>query len=384
MKLYEYQSREIFAQCDIPVPRGGVAFTLQEVRNIAKGLGGPVIIKTQRLDDLPYDRSRAILASDVNDAWLHAEEIFSHHTSNLGVQKVLVEEAMDVKQEFYLTISLDRSLGQSVLTAATRAVDPAKSEANTQQDMLVQLPIDPIFGLMGFQARNLAFDLGLRGELLDAFVNIANGLHKAYLETDARLAEINSLIITSDYELIATSPRIELDDNALYRHANLADKRVFQEGSEAERLAYQAGLSYIKLVGNIGCIVNGAGLAMATLDMIKHYGGRGANFLDIGGGAGAYKVTAALRILLNDPEINVILFNIFGGITRCDEVAIGILDALAEVKAEIPLVVRLAGTREKEGHTMLANAQLPCTRSLSEAIQTAISLAKGERVAWAF
>jgi succinyl-CoA synthetase beta subunit len=228
---------------------------------------------------------------------------------------------------------------------------------------------------MDYQARDLAFDLGLRRAYINQFVKIVKGLYDVFINTDASLAEINPLVITADERLLAVDGKIVLDDNALFRHPDLAQLRDGQEESPAEREARQAGLSYVKLDGEIGCMVNGAGLAMATMDIVKQYGGEPANFLDIGGGAKADKVAAALRIILSDPKVKAVLFNIFGGITRCDEVAKGILEALEQVRTTVPMVARLVGTNEAEGRQILAEANFPSAASLGEAAQTAVALA---------
>jgi succinyl-CoA synthetase beta subunit len=229
---------------------------------------------------------------------------------------------------------------------------------------------------MDYQARNLAFDLGMRRAFIRQFTTIAQGLYRAFVESDASLAEINPLVVSGDDKLLAVDGKIVLDDNALFRHKDLAELRDIQEEAEAERQARQAGLSYVKLDGEIGCMVNGAGLAMATMDIIKLYGAEPANFLDIGGGAKSDKVAAALGIILSDPHVKAVLFNIFGGITRCDEVARGILEALEAVPTEVPMVARLVGTNEEEGRQILAEAQMETAKSLAEAAQKAVALAQ--------
>jgi len=384
MKLYEYQSKQIFARCGIPIPRGKVAFTPTEVRDIAKMLGDRVMVKSQVLTNGRYEAGGIMLASDADEAQIYAEEILSRNVKGLTVQKVLIEEIVETKKEYYLAITIDRTLGKPALLASTHGGAEIENIVREDPEAVIRLPIDPLCGLLNFQSRNLAFDLGLRRRSIENFVTIAEGLYKAFVENDARLVEINPLVITPNEDLIAIDAKIDLDDNALFRHPNLADKRVFQEGDDAERQAYQAGLTYIKLDGDIGCMVNGAGLALATMDLVRRYGGQPANFLDIGGGANAYKVAVALRIILTDPDVKVILFNIFGGITRCDDVAIGILDAMTEVKTNIPVIARLAGTNGEEGRAILAAAHIPCSKYFKEAAKTAIALSEGEKVSWAF
>jgi len=249
--------------------------------------------------------------------------------------------------------------------------------AKSTPEKIYKLAIDPAMGLMDFQARNLAFDLGMRRAFIRQFTTIAQGLYRAFVECDASLAEINPLVVTGDDKLLAVDGKIVLDDNALFRHKDLAELRDVQEEAEAERYARQAGLSYVKLDGEIGCMVNGAGLAMATMDIVKLYGAEPANFLDIGGGAKSDKVAAALRIILSDPNVKAVLLNIFGGITRCDEVARGILEALDEVPTDVPMIARLVGTNEEEGRQILAEAQMATAKSLAEAAERAVALARG-------
>ena len=249
--------------------------------------------------------------------------------------------------------------------------------AKENPDAIKRVAVDPVFGLMNFQATNLAYDLGLKGHYVGQFTKIIKGLYQAFMDTDASLAEINPLVVTGDEQLLAVDGKIVLDDNALYKHPDLAEMRDIQEESPSEREARLAGLNFIKLDGEIGCMVNGAGLAMATMDIVQHFGGSPANFLDIGGGANAEKVAKALRIILQDPNVKSILFNIFGGITRCDEVAKGILEALKQVPTDVPMVARLVGTNEEEGQKILAEANFPSATSLSDAAQQAVALAKG-------
>jgi succinyl-CoA synthetase beta subunit len=295
----------------------------------------------------------------------------------IAVDKVLIDEAADIKEEIYLGIVIDRALQKPVIIASASGGIDIEEVAQTRPEAIIRLPIDPQIGLMDYQARDLAFELGLRRNFINQFVQIIKGLYQAFIDCDASLAEINPLVVTGSERLLAVDGKMVLDDNALFRHSDLAEMRDVQEEAPAEREARRAGLSYVKLDGEIGCMVNGAGLAMATMDIIKHYGGEPANFLDVGGGAKAEKVAAALRIILSDPKVKAVLFNIFGGITRCDEVARGILEALNEVKTNVPMVARLVGTNEEEGHRILAEANLPSASSLGEAAQKAVALARG-------
>lgn len=377
MKLHEYQSKRVFAEHGVPIPKGEVATSPTEAREIARKLGGQVVIKSQVLVGGRGKAGGIKVAIDANEAEQLADQILGMEIKGLTVDKVLVDPAVDIKEEIYLGIVIDRALQKPVIIASSEGGVEIEEVAKTNPEAIKRLPIDPQMGLMDYQARNLAFDLGLRRTLINQFVRIVKGLYQAFISSDANLAEINPLVITGDEQLLGVDGKIVLDDSGLFRHPQLAELRDVQEETPAEREARLAGLSYVKLDGEIGCMVNGAGLAMATMDIVKQYGGEPANFLDIGGGAKADKVAAALRIILSDPKVKSVLFNIFGGITRCDEVARGILEALKEVPTDIPMVARLVGTNEEEGRQILAEANFPSASSLGEAAQKAVELAKG-------
>jgi len=377
VKLHEYQSKRIFADYGVPIPQGDTATSASEVRQIAKQVDGPVVIKSQVLVGGRGKAGGIKLAKNPNEAEKIAEQILGMKIKGLTVDTVLVDPAASIKQELYLGVVVDRAQQKPVIIASAEGGVEIEEVAKTNPNAIIRLPVEPDLGLLDYQARDLAFELGLRRTFINQFVQIVKGLYKAFIHSDASLAEINPLVVTEDDTLLAVDGKIVLDDNALFRHPHLAELRDMQEESPAEREARLAGLSYVKLDGEIGCMVNGAGLAMATMDIIKHYGAEPANFLDIGGGAKADKVAAALRIILSDPKVKAVLFNIFGGITRCDEVAHGILTALDEVKADIPMVARLVGTNEEEGHQILSEANFPSASSLGEAAQKAVALAKG-------
>ncbi len=377
MKLHEHQSKRIFAEFGIPIPPGEVATSPTEARTIAKELGGSVVIKSQVLVGGRGKAGGIKLAKDPEEAEALAEQILGMDIKGLTVDKVLVDQAVEIKEEIYLGIVIDRALQTPVIIASAEGGVEIEEVAKTNPEAIIRLPIDLQMGLLDYQARDLAFDLGLRRAFINQFVKIVKGLYLAFLNSDASLAEINPLIVDGDERLVAVDGKIVLDDNALFRHPSLAELRDSQEESPAEREARLAGLSYVKLDGQIGCMVNGAGLAMATMDIVKQYGGEPANFLDIGGGAKAEKVAAALRIILSDPKVKAVLFNIFGGITRCDEVAKGILEALKEVDTDLPMIARLVGTNEAEGRQILAEANFPSAANLAEAAERAVALAKG-------
>jgi succinyl-CoA synthetase beta subunit len=376
VKLHEYQSKRVFARYSVPIPDGDVATAPAEARQIAQRLGGPVVVKAQVLVGGRGKAGGIKVARDANEAEELAEQILGMTIKDLTVEKVLIDQAADIREEIYLGITIDRTQRKPVMMASSEGGVEIEEIAKVTPEKIFKLAIDPAMGLMDFQARNLAFDLGMRRTFIRQFTTIAKGLYRAFVESDASLAEINPLVVTGDEKLLAVDGKIVLDDNALFRHKDLAELRDVQEEAEAERLARQAGLSYVKLDGEIGCMVNGAGLAMATMDIIKLYGAEPANFLDIGGGAKSEKVATALRIILSDPSVKAVLFNIFGGITRCDEVARGILEALEEVPTDVPMVTRLVGTNEKEGRQILAEAQMATAKSLAEAAETSVALAR--------
>jgi succinyl-CoA synthetase beta subunit len=295
----------------------------------------------------------------------------------LKVKKVLVDEAANIGREIYLGIVVDRTTKRVVMMASAEGGVEIEEVARISPEKIHKVYIDPFLGLQPFQAREVAFGIGVEKELIGSFSAIAQGLWRTFAGTDASLAEINPLVVTGDHKLLAVDGKIVLDDNGLFRHPDLAEMRDLDEEAPAETEARKNGLSYVKLDGNVGCMVNGAGLAMASMDVIKLFGGAPANFLDIGGGAKADKVAAALRMILSDPNVKSVLFNIFGGITRCDEVAKGILVALEQVKPKVPMVVRLVGTNEEEGRRLLADANMMATTSLVEAAKLAVAAAQG-------
>jgi succinyl-CoA synthetase beta subunit len=377
VKLHEYQSKRIFGEHGIPIPKGQVASTPAEARQIAEILGGAVVVKSQVLVGGRGKAGGIKVAQNPAQAEVQAERILGMKIKGLTVNTVLIDEAVDIKNEIYLGIVIDRTISKPVFIASAQGGVEIEEVAKKNPEAIVRQPVDPLMGLLDYQARSLVFELGLPRKLTGSFAKIAHGLYKAFVEVDASLAEINPLVITAEESLLAVDGKIVLDDNALFRHPGLAQMRDVQEEAPAERAAREMGLSFVQLKGNIGCMVNGAGLAMATMDIVKHYGAEPANFLDIGGGAKADKVSAALRIILSDPNVKAVLFNIFGGITRCDEVANGILAALEEVKTDIPMVARLVGTNQEEGRAILAAANFPNATSLGEAAQKAVALAKG-------
>jgi succinyl-CoA synthetase beta subunit len=382
MKLHEYQSKQIFNRFGIPVPQGIVAENASEARNAAREIGLPVVIKAQVLVGGRGKAGGVKIARTLEEAEANAEHILGLTIKGLPVRKVLVDPAAEILSEIYLGVVVDRAIRRAVLMASAAGGVDIEEVAATTPEKIVRVPIDPFVGLPDYLARDVAVSIGLPRDHWNEFIKIAKGLAAAFVANDASLAEINPLAIVSNdgsSRLLALDGKMVIDDNALFRHPELAAMRDPDEESEAERKARNADLSFVSLDGDIGCLVNGAGLAMATLDIIQHFGGRPANFLDVAGGARAEKVAAALRIVLSDPKVKVVLFNIFGGITRCDEVARGIVQALAEVKTQVPMVARITGTNKEEGDRILASANLITANSAAEAAQKAVALARAAR-----
>ncbi len=375
MNLHEYQSKRIFARNGIPIPSGEVATTPTAVRDIAVRLGKSVVVKAQVLVGGRGKAGGIKVAQTPDEAEQKAEAILGMNIKGLTVKKVLVDEASNIAREIYLGAVLDRASRRVVLMASSEGGVDIEAVAASTPEKIITVAVHPFLGLRDHQARILADGIGLPREHASEFIRIAKALYKTYLETDASLAEINPLVITGANKMIALDGKISVDDSALFRHTDIAEMRDPDEENPAEREANRFGLSYINLDGEIGCMVNGAGLAMATMDIVKLYGGNPANFLDIGGGAQADKVAAALRIILSDSRVKAVLINIFGGITRCDEVARGILQAIGTLQVKVPFVVRLVGTNEEEGRQILAEANLITATSLADAAQKAVAAA---------
>jgi succinyl-CoA synthetase beta subunit len=374
MKLHEYRSKHIFAQHGIPIPRGRVAAIADEVRAIAEELGGRVVVKAQVLVGGRGKAGGIRLAKTADEAKDVAASVLQMEIKGLPVRKVLVDEAVDIADEIYLGVTNDRTTNSPVMIASAEGGVDIEEVARTDPRLIVRMPVDPLLGWREYQGRDLASTIELPREHWRDFMDIAKGLYEAYESSDATLAEINPLVITKGGRLLALDGKMVIDDNALYRHPEIAEMRDLDEELAEEREARKFGLSYVKLDGDIGCLVNGAGLAMATMDVINLFEGKPANFLDIGGGASAEKVSAALGIILRDPDVKVVLINIFGGITRCDEVARGLLKALKKIKTKVPIVARLVGTNEAEGQELLAKEDIQTAQSLADAAKKAVHM----------
>ncbi len=376
MNLHEYQSKQIFARYGIPIPRGRVASNSDEVKQIAEELGGRVVVKSQVLVGGRGKAGGIRLAKTAEEAQELANRILGMEIKGLPVRRVLVDEAVGIEKEIYLGITNDRAARKPVMIASAEGGVDIEEVAARSPDRIIRLHIDPLLGLREYQSRDIAVAIDLPKEYWRQFTAVAEGLWQVYKDNDATLVEINPLVITKEKKLIALDGKMVIDDNALFRRPDIAEKRDLDVEAPEEITARKYGLSYIKLDGQIGCMVNGAGLAMATMDIIKLYGGQPANFLDIGGGAGADKVAAAFRIILSDPNVCAVLINIFGGITRGDEVARGILSAINEVKPTVPMIVRLVGTNAEEGRRLLADAKMITAETLAEAAEKSVAAAK--------
>jgi succinyl-CoA synthetase beta subunit len=378
VKLHEYQSKQLFAQFGIPVPRGRIAKTPAEARQVAEELGGRVVVKSQVLVGGRGKAGGIKLADSPDKAEEVAGQILGMEIKGLTVGTVLIDEAANIQQEIYLGVVIDRAARKPVIMASSEGGVEIEEVARIKPEAIVKAYIDPFLGPREYQTRNLAIGMALDQAHWRDFHKIAVGLAKCFDDCDASLAEINPLVITAEGALLAVDGKMLIDDNSLYRHPDLAAMRDVSEETPAETEARRHDLSYVDLDGEIGCMVNGAGLAMTTMDITKLYGGSPANFLDIGGGAQSEKVAAALRIILADPKVKAVLINIFGGITRCDEVAQGILDALQVVPTQVPMVARLVGTNATEGRAMLADKEMITATTLVEAAQKAVAAARGE------
>jgi len=377
MKLHEYQSKQIFAKYGIPIPKGRIAVIADEAKHIAKELGCRVVVKSQVLVGGRGKAGGIRLAKTPHEAAEVTARILAMEIKGLPVRKVLVEEAANIESEIYIGITNDRAARKPVMMASAAGGVDIEEVARTLPEKIIKVYIDPLLGLRDYQARDIAAGIDLKREYWRSFAMIANGLWQAFQDNDATLVEINPLVIISDESLIAVDGKMLIDDNALFRQPKIADMRDLDIEAPSEVEARRYGLSFIKLEGNIGCMVNGAGLAMTTMDIIKLFGGAPANFLDIGGGASSEKVATALRIILQDANVKAVLINIFGGITRCDEVARGILDALSNIQTNVPMVVRLVGTNAEEGRQILMDADMVTAETLADATRKAVAVVNG-------
>ena len=378
MNIHEYQAADILAGYGVPVNAGQVATTPAEARAAAEALGR-VAVKAQVHTGGRGKAGGIKLATTPDEAEEVAGRILGMDIRGHTVHKVLVVPAVAIKQEFYLGAILDRAnRAVTLMTSAEGGID-IEEVARETPERIIRVQADRVLGLQDFQARQLAFGLGLPPAQVGGFVAIARQVYAAFVGEDASLVEINPLILTEDDRWLALDSKISIDDNALFRHPQAEELRDMAEEEPTEIEARAGGISFVKLEGNVGCVVNGAGLAMATLDAIKAAGGEPANFLDVGGGASAERVTQALRLVLADPRVESVLFNIFGGITRGDAVARGIKEGLGQIQTDIPIVVRLVGTNAEEGRAILADANLITAETMSEAARKAVEAAASKQ-----
>jgi succinyl-CoA synthetase beta subunit len=376
MKMHEYQARDVLAHYGIPFPLGRVAYTPDQVRAIARGAGRSVVVKAQILAGGRGKAGGVKLARTPDEAAEYARAMLGAEVRGRLVQKVLVCEALAVSRELYLGAVLDRTVkGVTIMASAMGGVD-IEEVARSSPKAIAKVSADPLLGLVDSQTRELAAAVDLcTGEQAKAFREITKALFKAFLECDCTMLEINPLALTESGEVVALDSKMEIDDNALYRQPTLAALRDTSEEEPSELEAQRVGVTYVKLDGNVGCIVNGAGLAMATMDSIKHHGGEPANFLDIGGGAHADQIGAALDIVLRDRNVRAVLFNIFGGITRCDVVAQALVDRMEQRGVSIPVVARLVGTNAAEGRQILTGTRVSPATTMAEAAALVVALA---------
>jgi len=367
MKIHEYQAKEVFRRYGVAVPRGFLAQTADEAEDAAHKLGTPMVVVKAQIHAGGRGKGGGVkLAKSPAEAREIASRMLgmmlkTHQTGPLGqkVRKVYVEEGLPIAQELYLGATLDRAASRVTLISSNEGGVEIEETAAKHPEKILRQTVDPAVGVLDFQGRALAFGLGLSGGTVSKFLDFCRALYRAYLETDASLAEVNPLVLLKDGSVVALDAKMSFDDNALYRHPDIVEFRDVDEEDPIEAKAKEYDLSYIALDGNIGCMVNGAGLAMATMDTIKLVGGSPANFLDVGGGASQDKVTAAFKLILADEKVRAILINIFGGIMRCDVIAAGVVAAAKEVRLGVPLVVRLEGTNVEQGKQILKSSGLP-------------------------
>jgi len=386
MNIHEYQAKSVLKSFGVAVPQGGVASTSQEAREVAQTLQGPPWVVKAQIHAGGRGKGGGVkLARSIDEVTTLADQILgmtliTPQTGPQGrlVKKVYVEEGCAIEKEFYLSLLVDRATSRVTFLASTEGGVEIEEVAATHPEKIIKATIDPVVGFQAFQGRNLAYGLGLKGDQVKELTKLAKGLYEAFMALDASLIEVNPLVLTKAGHILALDAKMSFDDNALYRHQNIEDLRDLAEEDPVEREAALHEISYIKLDGNIGCMVNGAGLAMATMDIIKLYGGAPANFLDVGGGAPKERVTEAFKLILSDPNVRGVLVNIFGGIMRCDIIAEGIVAAVKEVQLKVPLVVRLEGTNKALGQEIFSKSGLPILSAddLSEAAQLIVKEVK--------
>ena len=379
MKIHEYQAREIFKKYGLPVPNHVLCHSVEDVKKAMESIDHLVVIKAQVLTGGRGKAGGVKLAKTKEAAVQAAEQIFGMDIKGFKVEKVIVADAVDIGHEYYVGLINDRNTKSVILMVSAEGGVEIEEVAKNTPELIHRFSINPQTGLLDFQARNIAMKLFDDVKLARQAAGIFQKLYQVFVETDSTLAEINPMVLTPDKKILAIDGKMNFDDNALYRQPEILALREVDEDEQKEIDAKEKGLTYIKLDGNIGCMVNGAGLAMATMDMIKLYGGSPANFLDIGGSSSPQKVVDAMNILISDKNVQAVMINIFGGITRCDDVARGLIEALKVIETKVPVVVRLSGTNAEEGLALLKKTGLPTVSTMSEAAQQAIKLSQSEK-----
>jgi succinyl-CoA synthetase beta subunit len=359
MDLLEYQGKQLFAKHGVPVPEGRPATTVPEAVMAAEDLGFPVVIKAQVQIGGRGKAGGIKLANDRAEAEEHATAILGMDIRGYSVHELYVEKASEIDEEYYAAIVFDRSAKKPMVMLSRMGGMDVEEVAETDPEAMRMLHVDPLLGLQDFHGRRLAFESGIADDVIRPVGAMLAKLYDVFVREDATLVEVNPLLITKSREVVALDAKVTVDDNALYRHPDVAELRDLSAEDPQERMAKERGLTYVKLDGNVGILGNGAGLVMSTLDVVAQAGGRPANFLDAGGGSKAEAITSAVEVILSDDKVRAVLFNIFGGITRCDEVAKGLIEAFEQIKPDVPFVVRLDGTNDQEGRALLAEANLP-------------------------
>jgi succinyl-CoA synthetase beta subunit len=395
MNIHEYQAKQLLAKYGVAVLKGGVAYTPAEAKQVAQDLGGPVwVVKSQihaggrgagRFKNDPNGKGGVRVVKSVEDVATNADQMLGQvlvtkQTGPAGkeVKRLYIEQGCDIRRELYLSFLIDRATSKVTIVASTEGGMEIEEVAHNHPEKIIKVAIDPVEGFQQYHGRQIAFGLGLEGKQVNTAVKFLAGLYKAFMDLDCSIVEINPLVVTGGDELIALDAKVNFDDNALFRHKDIEELRDESEEDPAELEAARHSLNYIKLDGQIGCMVNGAGLAMATMDIIKLYGSEPANFLDVGGGATKERVTTAFKLILSDPNVEGILVNIFGGIMRCDVIAEGVVAAAREVSLNVPLVVRLEGTNVELGKKIMAQSGLPiiAADNLADAAEKVVKAVK--------
>lgn len=377
MRLFEYEAKAAFHQVSIPLPPSGLATTPEEAEKITSDLASPVVVKAQILAGGRGKAGGIKFASTASEAKSIAADLLQMTIHDHPVHRLLIEKQLDIQQEIYLGITIDRSRRRAVVICSAMGGVDIEQVAEEHPEQISRFWVDPILGLRDFEARQVVKNAGFDGRLMLQIAGILLKLWQAFIKNDAELTEINPLIVTKDGEVLAADARLNVDDNALFRHKSLAERvsAGISEQTELEQRAQKLGMTYVELEGNIGIIGNGAGLVMATMDAVKYYGGAPANFLDVGGGATADRMHQALDIVLSHPDVEAVFINILGGITRCDEMARGIVNAQKTLPRQVPIVIRMIGTREKEGAKILETAQIPFLDTMDAAAQRVVDQA---------